>query len=113
MSIIELSAVTKSYNTLRAVDGISLTVRQGEFVTILGPSGSGKTTMLSLIAGLIQPSAGRIAIDGRDVTHLPSGARNVGLVFQSYALFPNMTVFGNVAFPLEVRNFPIAGRAES
>jgi len=105
MSTIELTSISKTYGPVRAVDGISLSVAAGEFVTILGPSGSGKSTMLGLIAGLLQPTCGRIVIDGRDVTDVPSGARNVGLVFQSYALFPNMTVFGNVAFPLEVRGF--------
>ena len=80
----------------------------GQFVTILGPSGSGKTTLLNLIAGLIEPSAGQIRIGGRDVTRLPAAQRNVGLVFQSYALFPHMTVFGNVAFPLRVRGLPHA-----
>ena len=103
MSTIELTSISKFYGAVRAVDGISLSVDAGEFVTILGPSGSGKSTMLGLIAGLMPPTSGRIVIDGRDVTDVPAGARNVGLVFQSYALFPNMTVFGNIAFPLEVR----------
>ena len=76
---------------------------QGEFVTILGPSGSGKTTLLSLIAGLNRPTAGRIFIGGRDVTDAPAQQRNIGLVFQSYALFPHMTVLENVLFPLGVR----------
>lgn len=105
MSDISLSDITKMYGTFAAVKGVSLKVDQGELVTILGPSGSGKTTLLSLIAGLIQPSSGQIHIGGRDVTRLPSGQRNVGLVFQSYALFPHMTVFNNVAFPLKVRNY--------
>jgi putative spermidine/putrescine transport system ATP-binding protein len=103
MSNIALTSISKIYGAVRAVDGISLSVSAGEFVTILGPSGSGKSTMLGLIAGLMQPTSGRIVIDGHDVTDVPAGARNVGLVFQSYALFPNMTVFGNIAFPLEVR----------
>ena len=76
---------------------------QGEFVTILGPSGSGKTTLLSLIAGLAMPSAGRIFIGGREVTQATAQERNIGLVFQSYALFPHMTVLENVLFPLGVR----------
>jgi putative spermidine/putrescine transport system ATP-binding protein len=105
MSTIELTSVSKIYGPVRAIDGISLSVDAGEFVTILGPSGSGKSTMLGLIAGLMHPTSGRIVIAGRDVTDVPAGARNVGLVFQSYALFPNMTVSGNIAFPLEVRGF--------
>ena len=105
MSDISLSHITKMYGTFAAVESVALNVDQGELVTILGPSGSGKTTLLSLIAGLIQPSSGEIHIGGRDVTRLPSGQRNVGLVFQSYALFPHMTVFNNVAFPLRVRNY--------
>jgi putative spermidine/putrescine transport system ATP-binding protein len=105
LSDISLSGITKMYGSFAAVQGVSLKVEQGELVTILGPSGSGKTTLLSLIAGLIQPTSGDIHIGGRDVTHLPSGQRNVGLVFQSYALFPHMTVFNNVAFPLKVRNY--------
>ena len=75
----------------------------GEFTTILGPSGSGKTTMLSLIAGIAAPTIGRIEIGERDITRLPPAERNIGMVFQSYALFPHMTVFDNIAFPLRVR----------
>jgi putative spermidine/putrescine transport system ATP-binding protein len=108
VSAIELDGITKHYGSVRAVDGISCTIGQGEFVTILGPSGAGKTTLLNLIAGLIQPNAGCIRIDGHDVTRLAAARRNIGLVFQSYALFPNMTVYGNVAFPLEVRSVPRA-----
>ncbi|MCC6719596.1 MAG: ABC transporter ATP-binding protein [Acetobacteraceae bacterium] len=104
MTDIRLEAISKHYGAVRAADSVDLAVAQGEFVTILGPSGSGKTTLLSLIAGLSQPSAGRILIGGRDVTASPPQQRNVGLVFQSYALFPHMSVFDNVAFPLRVRN---------
>jgi ABC-type Fe3+/spermidine/putrescine transport system ATPase subunit len=103
MSDIRLEGVTKRYGTLAAADNVDLSVTQGEFVTILGPSGSGKTTLLSLIAGLNRPTSGRIFIGGRDVTAAPAQERNIGLVFQSYALFPHMTVLDNVLFPLGVR----------
>ena len=103
MASIELQGLSKHFGPIRALDRLDFTVRQGEFVTILGPSGSGKTTVLSLIAGLTEPSAGRIILGGRDVTAARSAQRNIGLVFQSYALFPHMTVFDNVAFPLKVR----------
>jgi putative spermidine/putrescine transport system ATP-binding protein len=106
MNAITLDGVSKHYGGVRAVENIALEVGQGEFVTILGPSGSGKSTLLNLIAGLIEPTGGRILIGGRDVTGLPAAQRNVGLVFQSYALFPHMTVLGNVAFPLRVRGLP-------
>jgi len=111
VSSIRLEGLAKHYGPVSAVDGVDLAVRQGEFVTILGPSGSGKTTMLLLIAGLTPPSAGRILLSGRDVTGAPAQARNVGLVFQSYALFPHMTVLDNVAFPLSVRRVPRAEAA--
>ncbi len=103
MSKIDLRSITKHYGAFVAVESVDLEVQQGELVTILGPSGSGKTTLLTLIAGLIEPSGGQILIGERDVTWAPSGERNVGLVFQSYALFPHMNVFDNVAFPLSVR----------
>jgi putative spermidine/putrescine transport system ATP-binding protein len=103
MSDIRLEGVSKRYGPVAAADDVDLAVAQGEFVTILGPSGSGKTTLLSLIAGLNQPTAGRIFIGGRDVTDAPAQQRNIGLVFQSYALFPHMTVLENVLFPLGVR----------
>jgi putative spermidine/putrescine transport system ATP-binding protein len=103
MSDIRLEGVSRHYGTVAAADEVDLTVTQGEFVTILGPSGSGKTTLLSLIAGLNRPTAGRIFIGGRDVTDAPAQERNIGLVFQSYALFPHMTVMENVLFPLGVR----------
>jgi ABC-type sugar transport system ATPase subunit len=104
MSTIDLVSIAKRYGPVVAVEGVDLHVEQGELVTILGPSGSGKTTLLTLIAGLSDPSAGQIRIGGRDVTWLPAAKRNVGLVFQSYALFPHMSVFDNVAFPLSVRS---------
>ena len=103
MSDIRLEGVTKRYGTFAAADNVDLSVTQGEFVTILGPSGSGKTTLLSLIAGLNRPTSGRIFIGGRDVTQATAQERNIGLVFQSYALFPHMTVLENVLFPLGVR----------
>jgi putative spermidine/putrescine transport system ATP-binding protein len=103
MSDIRLEGVSRHYGAVAAADEVNLSVAQGEFVTILGPSGSGKTTLLSLIAGLNRPTAGRIFIGGRDVTDAPAQERNIGLVFQSYALFPHMTVLENVLFPLGVR----------
>lgn len=103
MSSIRLINIAKHYGTITAVDDISLTVGEGELATILGPSGSGKTTVLALIAGLSDPTCGQIWIGGRDVTWLPAAKRNVGLVVQSYALFPHMSVFDNIAFPLTVR----------
>src|SRR4030081_3189914 len=103
MSDIRLEGVTKRYGSIVAADNVDLAVTQGEFVTILGPSGSGKTTLLSLIAGLNRPTSDRIFIGGRDVTDATAQERNIGLVFQSYALFPHMTVLENVLFPLGVR----------
>jgi putative spermidine/putrescine transport system ATP-binding protein len=103
MSDIRLEGVTKRYGPVAAADDVDLAVAQGEFVTILGPSGSGKTTLLSLIAGLNRPTSGRIFIGGRNVTEATAQERNIGLVFQSYALFPHMTVLENVLFPLGVR----------
>ncbi len=108
MTDIRLEGISKHYGAFKAADNVDLAVAQGEFVTILGPSGSGKTTLLSLIAGLNQPTHGRILIGGRDVTGSAPQQRNVGLVFQSYALFPHMSVFDNVAFPLRVRKTPAA-----
>jgi spermidine/putrescine ABC transporter ATP-binding subunit len=110
MSTIDLIGVSKRYGPVAAVEDLDLHVEDGELVTVLGPSGSGKTTLLTMIAGLSGPSAGRIDIGGRDVTFLPAARRNVGLVFQSYALFPHMTVYANIAFPLSVRGL---ARAET
>ena len=110
MSTIDLIDVAKRYGPVSAIEDVDLHVDQGELVTVLGPSGSGKTTLLTMIAGLASPSAGRIDIGGRDVTWLPAAKRNVGLVFQSYALFPHMSVHDNVAFPLSVRGL---ARAET
>nr|WP_249817234.1 ABC transporter ATP-binding protein [Bradyrhizobium sp. 179] len=108
---IEFRNVTKTYGQLAAVKDLSLTVRRGEFLTILGPSGSGKTTTLMLLAGFISPSAGDILIAGKSVATVPSYRRDQGIVFQSYALFPHLTVRKNLEFPLEMRGVPAAKRA--
>jgi putative spermidine/putrescine transport system ATP-binding protein len=104
-----LRGLHKRFGDVAAVDGVDLEVRQGEFITLLGPSGSGKTTTLRMIAGFTAQSAGSIEIDGVDMSHVPPHRRDVGMIFQNYALFPHMTAAENVAFPLEMRR---AGRPE-
>jgi putative spermidine/putrescine transport system ATP-binding protein len=98
-----LKGVTKRYGSHAAVDGVSLDVRAGEFLTLLGPSGSGKTTTLNMIAGLTEVTVGEILLDGAPIDELPPHQRNIGVVFQHYALFPHMSVAENVAFPLRRR----------
>jgi putative spermidine/putrescine transport system ATP-binding protein len=100
---LEVRDLAKSFGPVRAVAGLSLLVEPGEFVTLLGPSGSGKTTTLRMIAGFTAPTSGTVLVDGRDVTDLPANRRDIGMVFQNYALFPHMTAGGNVSFPLEMR----------
>jgi ABC-type Fe3+/spermidine/putrescine transport system ATPase subunit len=109
---IELDDVTVRYGDQVAVKDVSLSVAQGEFVTLLGPSGSGKTTLLNLIAGAFPPSAGSVRIQGKDVSFAPINTRNIGMVFQSYTLFPSKTVAKNVAFPLEIRGVKGKSRDE-
>jgi putative spermidine/putrescine transport system ATP-binding protein len=109
---VELRGVTKSFGAVRAVDGVDLTIRSGEFFSMLGPSGSGKTTVLRLVAGFEEPSAGRILLGGRDVTEVAPFDRDVNTVFQDYALFPHLSVRQNVEYGLRVKRVPRAERAE-
>jgi len=107
-----LRDVSKHYGSVAAVDRVSLDVPRGQFLTLLGPSGSGKTTLLMIIAGFVEPTAGDVLVDDARITHLPPEKRNFGMVFQGYALFPHLTVFDNVAFPLKVRGVPRADAAD-
>jgi putative spermidine/putrescine transport system ATP-binding protein len=102
MSYLEIKGLTKSYDQVEAVRDVSLSVQKGEFVSLLGPSGCGKTTTLRIIAGFEVPDRGTVELDGQDITPVPPHQRGMGMVFQSYALFPNMTAWGNVAFGLRV-----------
>ena len=108
--MIELRDVTKRYGDIVANDHINLQVRRGELLTLLGPSGCGKTTALRCITGHNRPDEGRVFIDGRDVTDVPTHRRNLGMVFQNFALFPHMTTYENVEFPLKIRGVPKAER---
>jgi putative spermidine/putrescine transport system ATP-binding protein len=111
LALVRFAAVHKSYDgTAFAVRDLHLEVRRGEFLTLLGPSGSGKTTTLMMLAGFESPSAGEILFEGRPITGTPPHRRNFGMVFQNYALFPHLTVGGNVSYPLEVRGVPRAER---
>jgi putative spermidine/putrescine transport system ATP-binding protein len=100
---ISIGDVTKTYGRTAALDNVNLEIASGEFITLLGPSGSGKTTLLMVLAGFIRPNSGQIRFGDREVTLLPPHKRGVGMVFQNYALFPHMTVAGNLAYPLKLR----------
>lgn len=102
-ALIHVTELHKSFGGTKAVDGVSLSVTKGEFVSFLGPSGSGKTTTLMMLAGFERPDSGRVVLAGKDVTDVQSWKRNIGFVFQNYALFPHMTVRKNIDFPLTVR----------
>ena len=105
---VEIRSASKNYGAVRALDNVSLNVAPREFVSLLGPSGSGKTTLLGILGGFIQPSSGTILFGDRDVTFMPPHKRDIGVVFQNYALFPHMSVGENVAFPLRARRLPKA-----
>src|ERR1700733_13982709 len=113
MSHLQLVDVSKRYGAVQAVRGASLEVRAGEFVSLLGPSGSGKTTTLMMIAGFEEPTEGSILLAGRQIEHVPPNQRDIGMVFQSYALFPHLSIADNVAFPLKVRRRPRAAIADA
>jgi putative spermidine/putrescine transport system ATP-binding protein len=100
--------ISKSYGAVEVLQPTHLTIAAGELMTVLGPSGSGKTTLLQIICGLVEPTAGRLLLDGKDQTHTPAHRRDMGVVFQNYALFPHLTVAENVAFPLQMRRLPPA-----
>jgi len=106
MGALTIRDVRKSFGTVDILKGIDIEIEAGEFLILVGPSGCGKSTLLNMIAGLDVPSAGSIHIGDRDVTHLPSKDRDIAMVFQSYALYPNMSVAGNIAFALEMRKVP-------
>jgi ABC-type sugar transport system ATPase subunit len=108
MARVTLKRVRKAYGEHVALHALDLEVDDGEFVSVLGPSGSGKSTLLKLIAGIEEASGGHVYFDGRDVTQTPPERRDIAMVFQSYALYPTMSVFDNIAFPLRVRKLPKA-----
>ncbi len=101
-TVIELDGVTKRFGAVTAVDAVSLSLLEGEFFALLGPSGCGKTTLLRVLAGFEHPEEGRVRLDGNDITDLRASRRPVNLMFQSYALFPHMTVRGNISYGLEM-----------
>jgi multiple sugar transport system ATP-binding protein len=110
MATVEARNIRKYFGGVRAVDGVDLATEEGEFLVLLGPSGCGKTTLLRMIAGLEKPTAGDIIIGGHVVNALPPRVRKIAMVFQSYALYPHMTVFKNIAFPLKAQRMPKAER---
>ncbi len=103
MSFLEVNSLSKSYRRTRVIGDLSFSVERGEFLVVFGPSGSGKTVLLRLIAGMVPPDAGRIVIDGRDITHDEPDRRDIGMAFQNFALYPHMTAFENIASPLRSR----------
>src|SRR5207237_3142861 len=103
MGYLELQDLHRDFGATKALDGIEISLGEGEFLSLLGPSGCGKTTALRLVAGFDRPDAGRIVVDGRDVTNVAPNKRGMGMVFQAYSLFPNMTAAQNVEYGLRLR----------
>src|SRR3954471_1225469 len=112
LASIGIDRVSRSFGPVRAVDDVSLTIADGEFFTLLGPSGCGKTTLLRMVAGFADLEAGEVCFGERRIDTLPPHKRNTGMVFQNYAIFPNLTVFGNVAYGLRARSVAAAEIAE-
>src|SRR5437660_767304 len=112
MAFLELEKLSKRFGAQLAVDGLSLGVEKGEFVSLLGPSGCGKTTTLQMIAGFVEPSGGAIRLEGRNLLAIKPAKRGLGIVFQSYALFPHMTVAENVSFGLEMQGIAASERSK-
>jgi putative spermidine/putrescine transport system ATP-binding protein len=112
-SSLKITGLSKRYGDVVALAPTDLEVAQGEFLTLLGPSGSGKTTLLSLIAGLATPDGGQLLIDGKDATYGAPYERDIGMVFQNYALFPHMTVAENIVFPLKMRKVDAASASRA
>ena len=112
MATLDLINVQKSFGPTKILHDISISMADGEFLVLVGPSGCGKSTLMNIIAGLEEPSAGELRLDGRDITPLPPADRNISMVFQSYALYPNMTVAKNIEFPLAMRKVEKSKRAE-
>ena len=112
MAFLELQSLTKRFGEHTAVDGLSLSVEQGEFIALLGPSGCGKTTTLQMIAGFVAATSGQVRLEGKDLLAVPPARRGLGIVFQSYALFPHLTAAQNVAFGLEMQKVPRAEREQ-
>ncbi|MBB3212445.1 putative spermidine/putrescine transport system ATP-binding protein [Herbaspirillum sp. Sphag1AN] len=110
MSFLTLKGLSKRYGDVTAVAACDLSVEKGEFISLLGPSGCGKTTTLQMVAGFVQPTTGRIYLDGRDITDVKPSRRGLGIVFQNYALFPHMTVADNVSFGMEMQGVPSGER---
>src|ERR1044071_1762631 len=103
MSYLQLENLHRQFGSFKALKGINITLGEGEFLSLLGPSGCGKTTALRLVAGFDRPNEGRIVVEGKDVTGVPPNKRDMGMVFQAYSLFPNMTARQNVEFGLRIR----------
>jgi multiple sugar transport system ATP-binding protein len=112
MASLDLVSVQKSFGPVKILHDISIGLKDGEFLVLVGPSGCGKSTLMNIIAGLEEPSGGLLRLDGRDITAVAPAERNISMVFQSYALYPNMTVAKNIEFPLEMRKVDKASRAE-
>ncbi|WP_457330210.1 ABC transporter ATP-binding protein [Rhizobacter sp. P5_C2] len=112
MSFLELKGIVKEFGPVRTIKGIDLQIEKGEFIVFVGPSGCGKSTLLRLIAGLEATTQGSIQLDGRDITNVPSAKRDLAMVFQSYALYPHMTVFDNMSFALKLAKVDVATRQQ-
>ncbi|MDI9918287.1 ABC transporter ATP-binding protein [Rhodococcus sp. IEGM 1379] len=108
MGSIRIEGLSRKFQNVTAVDNISMDILDGDFLVLLGPSGCGKTTLLRMLAGLLEPSSGRIVLDGEDITNVPAKRRDVAMVFQNYALYPHLSVAKNLGFPLRVRKVPKA-----